>query len=97
MKIPLNYEKINLRISHLSGDKKTKMCGSESLKCYLIAADELFEEDFVDRDNDQYAETFRKECKCLPSCTSIDYSADINSIKFDMNILKNSKRTYYGR
>lgn len=38
-----------------------------------MAAEKLYGEDIVDGLEDENAKSFRKQCNCLPSCTSISY------------------------
>lgn len=54
-------------------DQDTKICGTAKAICYLHAREKLFGEDIVEGLEDEKARTFRKNCQCLPSCTSILY------------------------
>lgn len=46
--------------------------------------------------NDSLTKTFRNECNCLPSCTSIEYRGDIDRVKFNWQAfnLDDGSRTY---
>ncbi|XP_055304311.1 pickpocket protein 28-like [Sitodiplosis mosellana] len=54
-------------------DKHTKMCGGASVKCYRIAEKRLA----------TTAQSFRDQCNCLPTCTSIEYKAEVDRINYD--------------
>lgn len=59
-----------------TGDKDTPICGSGSVKCYKAAERKI--------STQRYAREFRQKCNCLTTCTTVDYSADIDRVKFDM-------------
>lgn len=64
------------------GNESTNICGTAKIKCYMQAHQSLFEEDIVDGLTDQEAKTFRRECNCLPSCTTIMYDVHVDRAKF---------------
>lgn len=55
------------------GDNQTKICSPLKSECYKRAAENLYGEDIVDGLNDDAAKSFRRNCNCLPACTSISY------------------------
>lgn len=65
------------------GDKNTKICGTGRAQCYRDAEKKLFGEDVIDHVRKDSSKVFRATCDCLPACTSIKYSADIDRTKFD--------------
>lgn len=67
---------------YFAGDENTKICGTAKIKCYMQAQESLFEEDIVDGLSDQEAKSFRNECNCLPSCTTVTYDAHVDRAKF---------------
>lgn len=60
---------------HSTGDHNTKICGGGSIKCYKAAEKKL--------STSSYARAFRAKCNCLPTCTTIEYNAEIDRVKFD--------------
>lgn len=68
------------------GDNETKICGrSESMiKCSEMAERKLFR---LSASKKNVGKSFRKECNCLPACTSIEYNAVVSHIKYDPDIL----------
>ncbi|XP_055325779.1 pickpocket protein 28-like isoform X2 [Sitodiplosis mosellana] len=54
-------------------ERHTEICGGAKANCYLTAREKLFGEDVVEGLEDENAKSFRKNCQCLPSCTSITY------------------------
>lgn len=67
----------------ISGQKGVRICGAGSFKCYREAAEKLYGEDIIEGLRDEKAKSFREACDCLPACTAIIYSADIDREKFD--------------
>lgn len=61
-------------ISTISGGRNTRICGEARIKCYKAAESNFNSESF---------RSFRDPCNCLPACTSIEYTADIDHVKFD--------------
>lgn len=43
----------------------------------------LFEADTIDGLSNENARVFRRNCNCLPACTSITFDLDIDRTKFD--------------
>lgn len=60
----------------------TPICGSNRIDCYNEAEDELLQKFFKDG-LDKTRVPDDSECKCLPSCTSVAYDAEISQAKFD--------------
>lgn len=56
-----------------TGDIETNICSTFKIGCYKQAAEKLYGEDIVDGLDDADAKLFRRECNCLPSCTSLTY------------------------
>lgn len=44
----------------------------------------------MDEIDENSADAFRDDCNCLPACTSIEYSGNINHIKYDLEVLQKS-------
>ncbi|XP_055307692.1 pickpocket protein 28-like [Sitodiplosis mosellana] len=61
-----------------------QICGATKVKCYTEAEKALFDEDTIDGLTDENAKSFRKDCYCLPACTSITYDAEIDRVKIDL-------------
>lgn len=67
------------------GDKDTPICKQTDIKCYDEAENKLMLSDLkegletVNKDNLRG----RTHCNCLPSCTSINYDAEISQADFD--------------
>lgn len=73
------------------GHGSTKICSDAKVQCYKEAESD-FSEVTERRESSEYgAEAFRYKCNCLPACVSVEYDADIDYIKYDVEILK---RTY---
>lgn len=53
------------------GPKGAKMCGSANTNCCYNADKYLFRNGAIE------------SCRCLPSCTSIEYSAYVTQSKYD--------------
>lgn len=68
---------------NLAGTKGTNICGSAKVKCYEESEEKLYGADVIDGLTDSAAKKFRKNCQCLPMCTSIVYEAEIDRAKFD--------------
>ncbi|XP_031632077.1 pickpocket protein 28-like [Contarinia nasturtii] len=64
-------------------DNATNICGPASIKCYVSAADKLYQ-------NDNHAKSFREHCNCMPACTSIEYNTDVSSVPYQLDILQTS-------
>lgn len=62
----------------ISGDINTKICGVASLECCKTA----------ERTLSVIEKSFRDTCNCLPSCTYIEYNANIDRMKFDYDLLE---------
>lgn len=63
---------LSLRISHVSGGHRTKICGPAKIDCMGSAYKKLFQgRDF-------------EKCNCLPACTSIVYNAYISQADYDV-------------
>lgn len=84
-KIPQNNSHVPLTrsLNLIPGERSTKVCGASSVKCYRNAEKKLFGEDIIDGLTDYTAKSFRQNCNCLPTCTSIIYDADIDRARFD--------------
>lgn len=63
-----------------SGDNLTKICGTARIECYTNAEQQIYGEDVIDGLKNEAAKTFRRQCNCRPSCTSIKYDVDIDRI-----------------
>lgn len=72
------------------GTKGATICGAESKKCYQDAQKKLFGEGIIEGLKDKAAKSFRKQCNCLPSCTTINYDAEIDRAKYDLDATINS-------
>ncbi|XP_005178343.2 pickpocket protein 28-like [Musca domestica] len=51
------------------------LCAEDKITCYTEAEDKMLLEYFGDRDKDP--------CKCMPSCTSLDYDVEISQSDFN--------------
>lgn len=71
------------------GDRSTKTCGASSINCYRNAEQKLFEAVGLDSSKN-VGKSFLNRCNCLPACTSIEYDADLESIKVDSDVLLRS-------
>lgn len=66
-------------------DKDTRICGQKDIQCYDKAEDSLLGEDMksgVTSNKDKNTRNVT-DCNCLPSCTSINYDAEISQAKYD--------------
>lgn len=72
----------NRNFECIAGNESTKICGSAKIECYRQAQRQLFEEDIIDGLSNKKAESFRRKCHCLPSCTTITYEANVDRTKF---------------
>lgn len=78
-----------------TGDNSTKICGASSIDCYRRADEKLFGEDVIIGLKDDVARSFREQCNCLPSCTQIIYTADVDRAKFGFDGMKKHSRKIY--
>ncbi|XP_065086994.1 pickpocket protein 28-like [Ochlerotatus camptorhynchus] len=62
-------------------DDRTEICGSSQIACYNAAENELLSHDVKHSVNSSY--DFRAKCDCLPSCTSVQYDAEISQADFN--------------
>lgn len=79
-----NHLNVTLTLNFQSlfkGDKNTRICGTDKIKCYNDAEDKLLEHDFVEGLKNVHSAA--SGCNCLPACTSITYDAEISQAKFD--------------
>lgn len=44
----------------------------------------------MDNIDENAADAFRVDCKCLPACTSLQHDGSINHIKYDLEIIRKS-------
>lgn len=79
-----------MKFFHFSGGKDTKICGAAKISCYEEAEIMLFDEKVARTKYDKSISSFRHACNCMPACTSIDYDAEINNVKFDKEVLEKS-------
>lgn len=81
-----NFTKIECECVKFSmpRDKNTKICGAASIKCCQAAEKKLATE----------AEPFRSKCNCLPACTSIEYTLEINRVNYDSNTFSDYRNRY---
>ena len=70
------------------GTKTTKICGIGSIDCYKNAEQKLYGEDVLFGLTDENAKSFRANCNCLSACSSIEYDADVDRSKFDLEAVK---------
>lgn len=63
-----------------AGDSSTKVCGPGSIECYKMAETRL--------STSYRARAFREKCSCLQTCTTLEYSADIDRIESDLLVMK---------
>lgn len=68
----------------ITGDENTRICGAGRIKCYKAAEKTLM--------TNSSARLFRKTCNCLPGCTSIEYNANIDRVKFDWDAVKKANK-----
>ncbi|XP_055305956.1 pickpocket protein 28-like, partial [Sitodiplosis mosellana] len=61
--------------------RRTHICGVSSIQCYQSAERKLYGDS--DGSNNDTAKAFREMCQCLPSCTYVKYSADIDRAKLN--------------
>lgn len=75
---------------YMPRDRKTRICGGEPsmIKCYQTAESNLFR---LSNSRKNFGKSFRKKCNCLPACTTIEYDADVSHVKFDLDILPETK------
>lgn len=73
-----------------AGDENTKICGAAKVQCYDDAEINLFDEKVARTEHDKSVWSFRQKCNCMPACLSIDYDAEINNVKYDMEIFESS-------
>ncbi|XP_058827730.1 pickpocket protein 28-like [Topomyia yanbarensis] len=60
---------------------RTEVCESNMIECMIRAENELFERDAVERRKGD--RNYRTGCNCLPSCTSVQYDAEITQNDFE--------------
>lgn len=63
-----------------------------NIKCCRNAEKNLFGQDVIDGLKDKNARSFRERCNCLPSCTKINYRAEIDRTKFNWEATFNSRK-----
>ncbi|XP_058827729.1 pickpocket protein 28-like [Topomyia yanbarensis] len=59
---------------------RTEVCESNMIECMILAENELFERDVVEHRKGE--KNYRAGCNCLPSCTSVQYDAEITQTDF---------------
>lgn len=65
------------------GTRRTRVCGVQSIKCYQLAERKLYGESVINGSKNDTAKIFREICNCLPSCTYVQYDADIDRAKLN--------------
>ncbi|XP_058464039.1 pickpocket protein 28-like [Malaya genurostris] len=60
---------------------RTAICESNKIDCMILAENELLEMDAVKHRKGEW--NYRADCNCLPSCTSVQYDAEITQTDFD--------------
>lgn len=63
----------------------TKICGQTSIKCYEEAEDRLLGEELSQslKSGSELNKRGNTVCNCLPSCTSINYDAEISQADYE--------------
>ncbi|XP_055305980.1 pickpocket protein 28-like [Sitodiplosis mosellana] len=69
-------------------DIDTKICGASKISCYEEANYNFYTEDIGDS-----SKSYRDECNCLPACVSIEYDAEVDRNKYDLEILQQNLGT----
>lgn len=69
---------------HPTGHRDIKICGDSYLKYYSAIEKNLLT---IDRE-------YYKKCNCLNSCTSLDYFANRDSVKFNMSAVNEAKGSH---
>lgn len=64
----------------MPSDQDTPVCGAMKIQCFYRAQIDLLKRLHL---HGQNGSVEKKECDCLPSCTSITYDAEISQIEWD--------------
>lgn len=73
-----------------TGDNGTRICGARSIECYYDAEIKLFKDIETGNSNQRGGRSYFDKCNCLPACTSIEYEATVQGMKYDMNVIKHT-------
>lgn len=73
-------------------DSVTPICSQEQVQCYNHAEDALMKEELLESLESGSGENKRgrTKCNCLPSCTSINYDAEISQANFEFEKVFNA-------
>ena len=72
----------------MARDRQTKICGAAKITCYENADFRFYREDIDGPLNENMPNSFRDKCNCLPACVSIEYDAEVDRNKYDLEILE---------
>ena len=75
-------------------DKYTRICNQDEIKCYDAAEDKLMIEELSESLSSGSGENRRgkTKCNCLPSCTSVNYDAEISQADYEFSQVLKSFR-----